>query len=175
MTDRTRRYAFSWDLLGDLQRGRPILGPQMRVEVYRLMQFSLRDVLERHYGDGVTDALFYEAGYQSGRHYYEQMIGPVSNFQEFVKRAGQSLRDLGIGILAVEEAAPAGERFVVTLSEDLDCSGLPLLDDRICTYDEGFIAALLESFSNNSYVVREVDCWASGARTCRFVAQICQG
>jgi len=89
-------------------------------------------------------------------------------------RASQSLYDLGIGILAVEEADPDAERFVVTMSEDADCSGLPVLDDTICTYDEGFIAALLESFSGNSYVVREVDCWASGARTCRFIAQACQ-
>lgn len=175
MTDRPRRYAFTWDLLGDLKAGRPTLGPHMRLEMYRLLQFSLRDVLERHYGDGVVDALFYEAGYQSGRHFYDHLIGPVSDFQEFIKRAGQSLRDLGVGILTVEEADPDGERFVVTISEDLDCSGLPKLDDMICTYDEGFIAALLESFSGSGYVVREVDCWASGARTCRFIAQACKG
>lgn len=173
MNDR-RRHVLSWDLLGDLQQGRPNLGPHLRVEVYRLLQFSLRDVIERHYGTSTTDALFYEAGYQSGRHYYDHLIGPVSDFDEFIKRAGQSLRDLGIGILQVEEADPAGERFVITISEDLDCSGLPVQDDTICTYDEGFIAALLESFNNKSYVVREVDCWATGARTCRFIAQACQ-
>lgn len=174
MTDHSGRKTFSWDQLGDLGQGRPTLGPRLRLEVYRLLQFTLRDVLERHYGDNTVDALFYEAGYQSGRLYYDQLIGPVSDFQEFIKRAGQSLRDLGIGILAVEEADPDAGRFVVTMSEDADCSGLPVLDDTICTYDEGFIAALLESFSGNSYVVREVDCWASGARTCRFIAQACQ-
>ena len=34
-----RKYAFDWNLLGDLKLGRPNLGPQMRLEVYRLMQF----------------------------------------------------------------------------------------------------------------------------------------
>lgn len=168
-----RRHIFSWDLLGDLQRGRPSLGPCLRVEVYRLLQFTLRDTIERHYGRLASDALFYEAGYLSGRHYYDHLIGPVSDFDDFIKRAGQSLRDLGIGILQVEESDPAGERFVITVSEDLDCSGLPNLDDTLCSYDEGFIAALLESFNNKSYVVREVDCWANGARTCRFIAQAC--
>lgn len=174
MTDHSGRKVFSWDQLGDLELGRPTMGPRLRLEVYRLLQFTLRDVLERHYGESTVDALFYEAGYQSGRLYYDQLIGPVSDFQEFIKRAGQSLRDMGIAILAVEEADPGAGRFVVTMSEDADCSGLPALDDTICTYDEGFIAALLESFSGSSYVVREVDCWASGARTCRFIAQACQ-
>lgn len=174
MSEPTLRHPFSWELLGDLQAGRPTLGPRLRLEVYRLMQFTLRDVLERHYGDAAVDSLFYEAGYLAGRHYYDQLIGPVNELQEFVKRAGQSLRDLGIGILAVEESDQAGGRFVVTISEDLDCSGLPKQDQPICTYDEGFIAALLESFSGSRYTVREVDCWATGARTCRFVAQACQ-
>ena len=49
-----------------------------------------------------------------------------------------------------------------------------MLDNAICTYDEGFIAALLESFNGQPFVVREVDCWASGARTCRFVATACE-
>jgi hypothetical protein len=41
-----RKYPFTWDLLGDLDNGRPNLGRSTRVEVYRLMQFCLRDVLE---------------------------------------------------------------------------------------------------------------------------------
>ena len=57
---------------------------------------------------------------------------------------------------------------MITVSEDLDCSGLPELDYEICVYDEGFIAALLESFSGKPFKVKEVDCWGSGARVCRF-------
>jgi hypothetical protein len=34
-----RKYQFSWDLLGDIQLGRPNLGANVRLEVYRLMQF----------------------------------------------------------------------------------------------------------------------------------------
>jgi uncharacterized protein len=44
------KYAFSWDLLGDLELGRPNLGNMTRLEVYRLMQFCFRDVLEARYG-----------------------------------------------------------------------------------------------------------------------------
>jgi len=57
-----RKYGFFWGLLGDLREGRPNLGPTTRLEVYRLMQFTLRDVLERRYGPDAADDLFREAG-----------------------------------------------------------------------------------------------------------------
>ena len=44
---------------------------------------------------------------------------------------------------------------VMTISENLDCSGLPELDYETCTYDEGFIASLLESFSGIAFSVPE--------------------
>lgn len=174
MTDQHCKHPFSWDILGDLAVGRPTLGPQMRVEAYRLMQFTLREVMERHYGTAVSDSMLYEAGYLAGRHFYDHLVGPVADMHVFSKRLGQVLLDMGIGILAIEEADLINGRFVVTVSEDVDCSGLPVLDSAICTYDEGFVAALLESYTGRPFAVREVDCWASGARTCRFVATACE-
>jgi hypothetical protein len=71
----------------------------------------------------------------------------------------------------VEKADLATGSFVITVSEDLDCSGLPELEYEICKYDEGFIAALMESFSGKHFRVKEVDCWCTGDRTCRFTAE----
>ncbi len=33
---------FDWSMLGDLKEGRPNLGNSMNVDVYRLMQFTLK-------------------------------------------------------------------------------------------------------------------------------------
>ncbi|HEX3001497.1 MAG TPA: 4-vinyl reductase, partial [Methanoregula sp.] len=57
-------------------------------------------------------------------------------------------------------------------SEDLDCSGLPDIGHAVCTYDEGFIAGLLEAFTGKQFKVVEVDCWCTGDRTCRFTADL---
>ncbi len=38
---------FEWSMLGDIETGRPNLGPMVHVAVYRLMQFTLRDMLIR--------------------------------------------------------------------------------------------------------------------------------
>jgi predicted hydrocarbon binding protein len=166
-----RKYAFRWELLGDLEKGRPYLGKSTRLEVYRLMQFTLRDVLEQHYGTEMTDEIFYQAGYMAGQAFYQHYIGEVNNLDSFVRRLQEVLREMSIGIFRVEKADLEEGELVVTLSEDLDCSGLPELDDEICVYDEGFISALIESFTGKPFQVKEIDCWCTGDRTCRFRAK----
>ncbi|WP_092350314.1 V4R domain-containing protein [Desulfuromusa kysingii] len=166
-----RKYKFSWDLLGDLEIGRPNLGNTTRVEVYRLLQFAFRDVIEQHVGTAETDKIFYEAGALAGKEFYQHMITPPTNLNDFVRQLQDVLKDLGIGILRVEQADMDKGELVLTVSEDLDCSGLPELDYEICSYDEGFIASLLECFSGAKFVVKEIDCWCTGDRTCRFSAK----
>jgi hypothetical protein len=146
-----RKYEFSWSLLGDLELGRPNLGPHTRLEK--------------------TDQLFYKAGELAGREFYSQYLSETGDFHTFVRELQRSLQEMGIGILRVEEADPEAGTFILTVSEDLDCSGLPELGYEICTYDEGFIAGLLESFTGGSFAVKEVDCWCTGDRTCRFTAE----
>lgn len=170
--DDQSRYRFRWELLGNIQEGRPNLGQYTRLEVYRLMQFTFRDVLERRFGTQTADELFYEAGQVAGKAFYQNLLSGVSDFEAFVLQLQTVLKEMGIGILRVEEANLEEGKFVLTVSEDLDCSGLPELDYEICVYDEGFIAGLLESFTGNHFVVKEVDCWCSGDRTCRFVAEV---
>ncbi|MFH1153090.1 MAG: V4R domain-containing protein [Pseudomonadota bacterium] len=167
-----RKYRFSWELLGDLEAGRPNLGPTTRIEVYRLMQFAFRDILEENFGTDKTDQLFYNAGKLAGSQFYKHLFDNVSDFNAFVKRLQDVLRDMGIGILRIEKADIEKGSFLLTVSEDLDCSGLPELDYEICKYDEGFISGLLESYTGNSFKVKEVDCWCTGDRTCRFTAEM---
>lgn len=166
-----RKYEFSWNLLGDVQLGRPNLGNTTRLEVYRLMQFSFRDVLEQRYGADETDKIFYDSGYLAGREFYQHLIGPQGDINVMVAKLQAVVKEMGIGILRVEEADLELGRLVLTVSEDLDCSGLPESGEQLCTYDEGFIAAILESFSGSTFEVKEVDCWCTGDRTCRFTAQ----
>lgn len=167
-----RKYKFSWDLLGDIKKGRPNLGPNTRLEVYRLMQYSFRDIIEQRMGTEQTDQLFYEAGKLAGVEFYKNYFSGIKDFNDFIKVLQATLRDMGIGILRVEEADMGKGTLVLTIAEDLDCSGLPELGYEICTYDEGFIAGLLESFTSIPFKVKEVDCWCTGDRTCRFAAEV---
>lgn len=166
-----RKYAFSWEnVLGNLGEARPKLGPSTRVEVYRLLQFTLRDVLEQRYGTTMADDLFREAGLLAGTEFYKQFCSHVTSVAELVKTLQEHFEEYGIGILRVEKSDLDKLTFTLTVDEDLDCSGLPDTNDVICVYDEGFIQGILQQFSGRGFVVREVDCWCTGGRTCRFNA-----
>ena len=83
----------------------------------------------------------------------------------------RTMKEFGIGIFRVESADFEKGSFVITVSEDLDCSGIPVCSEEICTYDEGFIAGLLLAYSGKDFTVKEVDCWGTGHRICRFTAE----
>ena len=86
----------------------------------------------------------------------------------FVAQLQAKLKELGIGVLRVEKADPNDMLFTLTVSEDLDCSGLPLSGNTVCDYDEGFLAGLLYTYTGKPFSAKEIDCWATGDRTCRF-------
>lgn len=166
-----RKYSFDWSLLGDIELGRPNLGRDTRLEVYRLMQLTLQDVLEQHLGPQEADKIFYEAGMLAGKHFYQHILTGAENIELYIVRLQETMLELGIGILRIEKADLEQGLLVLTVSEDLDCSGLPELEYEICVYDEGFIAALLENFTGRNFRVQEIDCWCTGDRTCRFRAE----
>lgn len=168
----TDKYSFSWDLIGDITKGRPNLGNKTRIEVYRLTQFTIRHVIVKEFGIEKTEAIFYQAGKMAGKAFYENMLTPETDFSRYIEQLKTVLKEMGIGILEVEHADMEIGELILTVSEDLECSGLPNLEYEICTYDEGFIAALIESFTGLTFHVKEVDCWCTGHRTCRFHAVV---
>lgn len=167
-----RKYKFDWEKTvgASMDLARPRLGPTTRVEVYRLFQFTLRDVLEQHYGTEKADEHFREAGAIAGRAFFEKYLNEAKDVASLSKLVSESFNDLGIGIFRVEKADLDTLSFTFTVDEDLDCSGLPDSSDVICVYDEGFLQGILEAFSGKNFVVQEVDCWCTGSRTCRFSA-----
>ena len=81
------------------------------------------------------------------------------------------LREFKIGVLRMEDVNEATGRMILTVSEDADCSGLPVLGETVCNYDEGFIAGILSAYTGKPYTAVEIDCWATGDRVCRFRAE----
>ncbi len=159
---------FDWNMLGDVSTGRPNLGGTMDVNVYRLMQFTLRDVLIKKFDTETADQIYYEAGQHAGRLFCRELIDKNTDFNGFVSELKEKIIQLKIGILNVEKADMDAMRFTLTVAEDLDCSGLPMIDETICTYDEGFINGIFFEYTGENFDVKEIDCWCSGDRVCRF-------
>lgn len=163
---------FTWEMLGNIEEGRPNLGTSVDVAVYRLMQLTLRKELNDRFGSSITDDIFYNAGFLAGSEIYKNLITEKDDFDDFLNNLQQLLKDMGVGILRIEKSDLVVGEFTIVVYEDLDCSGLPVTDEEICVYDEGLIAGLLESHTGKKFSVKEVDCWCSGDRACRFDAKI---
>ncbi len=94
---------FNWKMLGDVAEGRPNLGLMTEVSVYRLMQFTLRDVLIKDYGVEAAARIFFEAGKSAGKHFCENVIPKGLTFNEFIAALQDALQRLKVGILRVEK------------------------------------------------------------------------
>jgi uncharacterized protein len=161
---------FSWKDLGNIEHGRPNLGPQTSVLAYRLLQYTFRDVLVSELGPGNASDIVVKAGRLAGVEFCNNMLDTSLGFNDFISQLQRVLKEQAIGILRIENADLENLKFTLTISEDLDCSGLPCTDEVVCQYDEGFIAGILTAYTGKSFTAREVDCWASGDRVCRFSA-----
>lgn len=165
------RYRFRWQDLGDIGLGRPNLGAGMNIIVYRLMQYTLRDVIAARYGDAAAGDILVAAGRLAGEEFCRNLLDTGLDFGGFVALLQEQLRNLGVGILRVEKADQEAAEFVLTVAEDLDCSGLPVTGETVCGYDEGFIAGVFSVYTGRDFRAREIDCWSTGERTCRFLVE----
>jgi predicted hydrocarbon binding protein len=163
---------FSWEDIGDIKEGRPNLGPMVPVTAYRLFQYTMRDVLITEFNVEKTNDILRKAGKLAGEHFCRNLLNTDLELDEFVAELQKILKDLQIGILKAEQVDPDSLDMVLTVAEDLDCSGLPVCEEMVCQYDEGFIAGILKAYFGIDFHVEEVDCWASGDRVCRFAVKV---
>jgi predicted hydrocarbon binding protein len=165
---------FTWNDLGDIKKGRPNLGANAPVLAYRLLQYTMRDVLVSDLGADKASAILVKSGRLAGKQFCENMLDKQLGFNEFIAQLQRVLKEQAIGILRVEKVDLENMNFILTVAEDLDCSGLPCTDEVVCQYDEGFIAGILEAYTGKNFLAKEIDCWASGDRVCRFDVRLSQ-
>ena len=164
--------AFSWASLGNIKEGRSNLGEEMPVLVYRLMQFTLFDVLSREFGKEEANRYLSKAGYLAGTEFARNILDLKVDLDIFVANLQKALEKWKIGILRIEAINEKAEEIILTIAEDLDCSGLPITGETVCNYDEGFLSGILNVDTGKLYRVREIDCWVNGDRVCRFKCNV---
>jgi predicted hydrocarbon binding protein len=128
----------------------------------------MRAVLEKKYGDETTRQLLVEAGRLAGQELCKNVLDTSLPFNKFIAQLHDVLLELSVGILRMEKSDVENMNFMATVSEDLDCSGLPIKGVTVCDYDEGFIEGIFKVYTGKSFDVKEIDCWTTGERTCRF-------
>lgn len=148
------------------------LGAELPVIVYRMLEYSLREELVRRFGREDQIDIFRSAGRMAGEYFAKNFLNMDQPLDQFVGQLQDEMQKLKIGVLRVESVDEASGKIMLTVSEDADCSGLPVLGETVCNYDEGFISGILSFYSGKEYQAVEVDCWATGDRVCRFRAEV---
>ena len=172
--DMNLKKSFEWGDIGDIKLGRGDLGEEMPIALYRLMQFTMVDVLTDEFGIKKANEFLYKAGYLAGEEFAKNLLDTTLEFNSFIAHLQEVLKELKVGILRMEYFNGETGEMTLTVAEDLDCSGLPVTGEAVCVYDEGFIAGILLVYTGKKYTVNEVDCWATGDRVCRFKAVVAQ-
>lgn len=148
------------------------LGEELPVIVYRLLEYSLKDELVERFGKETQIDIFRQAGRKAGEYFAKKMLDMNQPLDQFVSQLQAKMQEMKIGVLRIEDVDEASGRIILTVAEDADCSGLPVLGETVCNYDEGFISGILSLYSGKTYTAVEVDCWATGDRVCRFHANV---
>lgn len=151
--------------------GREKLGDNLPVAVYRMLEYSLRNTLIEEYGKETQIKIFRKAGYQAGTFFAKNYLNCDLPLERFLGDLQTQMETMKIGVLRVEGVNSDDGTIMLTVSEDADCSGLPLLGETVCNYDEGFIAGILSEYTEKNNKAQEIDCWATGERVCRFRAE----
>lgn len=157
-------------IITNTKDSREHMGDTVPVLIYRLFQFSIKDTLNENFGKEKADEIFRKAGYQAASFICDNLVDCSLDEKSFLKVIQTTFESLKIGVMRVESFSD--DEIVFTVAEDIDCSGLPVLGQTICVYDEGLIEGVLEKYYNKKYFVREIDCWATGGRVCRFKAKL---
>ena len=100
MFNEERDYSkFSWEDLGDVTVGRPNLGQSVPVLVYRLFQYTMRDVLITESDVATANDIFIKAGKLAGEHFCRNALNTDLEFNEFIAELQQNTRTDTIFIL----------------------------------------------------------------------------
>ncbi len=154
------------------EKSRSNLGETLPVLVYRMLEYSLKDELVSRLGKDAQIDIFRKASQRSGEYFARNMLHLDQPLNQFISELQAKLQELKIGVLRIESVDEETGRIILTVSEDADCSGLPVLGETVCNYDEGFLSGILSVYTGKPYSAIEIDCWATGDRVCRFRAEI---
>ena len=161
--------SFDFSSLGDISLGRETLGESVPVFIYRMFQYSLREVLEKNFGVEKTKELLRDAGRISGVEFCRKMLNNALRLPDFIKELQSTFEKFKIAKMEPESMAEDFSEAVFVMAEDIDCSGMPVTGKVVCNFDEGFLEGIFNEYTGLTFEAREVDCWSNGGTICRFM------
>ncbi len=167
-TENQQQLEFSWDMLGDIETGRPTLGMSCPVTAYRMLQKNISLELIKQFGNNKCNEIFKNAGYSAGKECANAVLNCNTNPETFLIHLQILFKEYNIGIIKVEKADFENLEMILDVKECLECAGMLEGSASGCKYFEGFFSGIMEMYFGQSIEVKETDCWSKGHRFCRF-------
>lgn len=149
------------------QIARPELGERIPLVVFRAFRHFSASYVEDVLGRGAATA-FQNGGRELGRELGGQLIRP--ELGDYLRNIVGWVRDNGIGLL--QPVAIGADRLVLALDECITCAGMPNLGKRICHFEVGLVAGVVEAFVKKKVRAYETKCNANGEETCEVTVEL---
>ncbi len=147
---------------------RPQLGEDIPILIFRAFRIFTEMYLEDLVGNRGTLTLLQNAGRQLGKE-VGQMLRDDS-LEAYLSKVENFVRDNKIGLLVPERVEK--DHMLMRLDECITCSGMPNIGKRICHFEAGFVAGIVETFTGKRVRVQETKCNANGEGTCEVKVEL---
>jgi predicted hydrocarbon binding protein len=149
---------------------RPELGDVIPVSVFRVFrQFSAlygEDIL----GENGIRTLFVHAGRELGCDIGKQFY--TEDLTEYLTRIQKFVYDSNIGILKLVENKDNSDKMVLQLGECVTCSGMPNIGKKICHFEVGIVAGVVQTYVKSNVHAYETKCNANGDDCCEVTVEL---
>ncbi len=149
------------------QIARPQLGEDVPMLIFRAFRHFTANYVTQMLGRS-AQVVFQNAGRDLGRDVGDMLKKPT--LDEYLKEVVTFTRDMRIGILSASEISD--KRMVLGLDECITCVGMPNIGKRICHFEVGFVAGIVETFTGRRVRAHESKCGANGEGICEVTLDL---
>ena len=147
---------------------RPNLGATVPVALFRALRVNgMMHGLDAAIGDAST--LVYSAGRTVGTPIGKDIAGQANgDLGAFLGGVVETGKALGIGVISLVPGTLTESGLTLRVDECVTCAGSEPIGRKICHFEGGFIASVVEGFTGKPAIATETHCNANGDDACVF-------
>lgn len=144
------------------------LGTEIPILVFRALRHYTDIYATDLLGENAAHILFINAGKSLGKALGKELYD--SDLNKYLENIVKFIEEEKIGLLKITHFDE--EKLVVQLDECITCAGMDNIGKRICFFEVGLVAGLVENFLGKKVLAYESKCNANGEETCEVTVSL---
>ncbi len=149
---------------------RPELGDSVPISVFRIFRQFSAQYGENILGENGVRTVFTYAGRELGLEVGQKLYS--EDLSEYLMNVKKYVYDSSIGILTLAEELSTDDKMVLQLGECVTCAGMPNIGKKICFFEVGLVAGIVETFTKKEVYAYETKCNANGDDCCEVTVDL---